>query len=82
MRKGVSKMITKANNKAVKKPKKKDAEPEIGNEKQCPACGRTVFREIWRCLKCGKAGCDRCSTGKFKTCDCDKVKENAGTKTV
>ena len=67
-----NKMVSTAKNK-VKPVKKKEDEPEPGNEKYCPACKRTVFREIWRCPKCGKVVCDRCSTGKFKVCDCEVI---------
>jgi len=75
--KAENKMINKAENKAIKKPKKKDEKPEFGNEAQCPACGRTVFNLIWRCPKCGKAGCDRCGGhAGLRTCDCEKVNKD------
>lgn len=73
-------MITEAKNKAIKQTKKKvNVKPKPENETQCPACGRTVFSVIWRCPKCGKAGCDRCGGhAGLRACDCDKVKKDVG----
>lgn len=68
-------MITKAKNKVIKQPKKKvKDEPELGNEKQCPNCGRTNFNRICRCPHCDRVSCDRCEASQG-TCKC-KVKKD------
>ena len=67
-------MITNAKNKVVKKVKKKAEEPELGNEVQCPNCGRTNFSQVSRCGRCGRVSCDRCDASQG-TCKC-KVKKD------
>jgi hypothetical protein len=76
-------MISEAKNKAIKKPKKKDAEAlgikADADIKQCPSCKRMVeAKRIVTCPKCSNQRCDRCGghTG-FTVCECIKGKKDA-----